>query len=238
MACGAQHCLLLTRDQGLYVWGSNEHGQLGLGNQSEGIGVHSDGLGENGWVAKSPVLLPFFNGLDIDCIVCGKSQSSVLVSSSSSFFNSSSSSSSSSSDHLSHDIYVWGWDSMSQTVACSPLLLELNEIGNKKVVQLVHGLRHSLLLVEVEKGVSEVWVWGYSQVLYFNNFNNFCFILFILFYLFILRSFLLNPIQSFSFFLSSLSFLLFFPPPSFTFSLLFFNFTCSLDRRTRSGRRS
>ncbi|KAJ9585786.1 hypothetical protein L9F63_002423 [Diploptera punctata] len=61
ITCGYNHCLALTNNGELYAWGSNSHGQLGLGTKVE--------------VEKKPVLVRSLKGIPIAFIACGANHS-------------------------------------------------------------------------------------------------------------------------------------------------------------------
>lgn len=74
MSVGGYHALALTEDGGVYGWGLNEDGQLGLGN------THSS----NNSGAASPVRLDFFDSLAsrgerVVSLACGGSHSAALT---------------------------------------------------------------------------------------------------------------------------------------------------------------
>jgi hypothetical protein len=64
IACGHHHILMLTDDGKLYVMGSSEYGQLGLGNKSSNA---------------QPVCLQSIHGIPILQIACGAYHSSILT---------------------------------------------------------------------------------------------------------------------------------------------------------------
>ncbi|XP_073978964.1 HECT and RLD domain containing E3 ubiquitin ligase 4 isoform X2 [Rhodnius prolixus] len=64
IASGYRHCLALTNKGDLFAWGSNEHGQLGLGLKVKSV--------------PQPSLVTSLNGLPISLIACGAYHSFVI----------------------------------------------------------------------------------------------------------------------------------------------------------------
>jgi alpha-tubulin suppressor-like RCC1 family protein len=63
VSCGAEHTLAITRDGKVFSFGSNEHGQLGLGSSMQS--------------AYAPVQIPFFAGMRATKVNCGYDHSLV-----------------------------------------------------------------------------------------------------------------------------------------------------------------